>query len=124
MKDQQRFEATLGNFGLIGGVLRVPAGVLEDAALDDAWDNDPRIPHAEPRAGGLILLGHGLQLLKKFGLAQWAVGQSVEGEFFFVANIGRDRRVGERVQGVEAERSQHVPKVAGSGADMAKRKGV
>ena len=32
---QQRFEPALGNLGLIRRVLRVPAGIFQDVALDD-----------------------------------------------------------------------------------------
>ncbi len=32
---EQGFEAALGDFGLVRGVLGVPAGVFEDVALDD-----------------------------------------------------------------------------------------
>ena len=32
---EQRLEPALGDLGLVGRVLRVPAGILEDVALDD-----------------------------------------------------------------------------------------
>ncbi len=124
LKDQQRFQAALGNLGLVGGVLGIPTGVLENAALDDPGHDDAGIAHAQPRPGGLVFLGHGFQLAQKFGLAQGAMGQAIEGKFFFASNMRRDRRIGECVQGVEAQGLEHLLSISGSGTDMARGEGV
>ena len=34
LKIQQRFEPALGDFGLVGRVLRIPAGIFQDVSLN------------------------------------------------------------------------------------------
>jgi hypothetical protein len=55
LKIQQRFEPALGNLCLIGRVLRIPAGIFEDAALDDRWRDGVVITLADERAEHFVL---------------------------------------------------------------------
>ena len=66
---QQRFEAALGNLGLIRRVLRVPAGIFQNVALDDRRRDAIVIAHADERAENLVLRRDGFQFGKRFKFA-------------------------------------------------------
>ena len=66
---EQRFEAALGNLGLVGSVGRVPARVLQEVALNDGWGDAVVITHADIRAEDLVLRGDFLQGRQHFVLA-------------------------------------------------------
>ena len=124
LEDQQRFESALGNLGLVGGVLGIPAGVLEDPPLDHSRHDHSRVPHAQPGARRLVLHRHGLQLVEEFGFAEGAVGQAFQRERFLAANRGRNGCVGEGIEGVEAQGLQHFEQVRATRADMTWCEGV
>src|SRR6059058_385767 len=52
---EQRFQPALRDLRLIRRVLRVPAGVLEDVALDDGRSDRVRVPHPDVAAEHLVL---------------------------------------------------------------------
>ena len=56
LKVEQRFHATLRNFGLIGRVLRVPAGVFEDVALDHRRRDGVVIALADEGTENLVMI--------------------------------------------------------------------
>ncbi len=56
---QQRLEPTLADLRLIGRVGRVPAGVLEDVALDHGGRDRAVVAHADHRSEDPVVLGHG-----------------------------------------------------------------
>ena len=66
---QQRFEPALGNFGLVRRVLRVPAGIFQDVALDDGRRDAIVIAHADERAADLVLRRDFLQRGKRLVFA-------------------------------------------------------
>ena len=74
---QQRFEATLRDLGLIGGVGGVPRGVLEDVARNGGRHGRRVIAHADERAQGAVAVG------------QFA---DVGGEFVFAHPLGGQRQ--------------------------------
>ena len=57
LEGQQRFQSALGDLGLVGGVLGVPARVLEHVALDDRRDQGVVVPHADAGAQHPVLPG-------------------------------------------------------------------
>jgi hypothetical protein len=95
---EQRFEASLGDLGLVGGVLGVPARVLEDVAQDHAWRDAIEVAHAEAGAEDLVLAGHRLELGEEFGFALWVFALAGEGQRLGAADLGGDRRVDEGVE--------------------------
>ena len=66
---QEGLEAALGDLGLVGRVLRVPAGVLEDVALDDRRGDAVVIPHAQERPEHLVAVGQRAQTPERLALA-------------------------------------------------------
>jgi hypothetical protein len=66
---QKRFEAALGNLGLIRRVLRIPAGIFEHAALDDRRCDGVVIAHADKRAENLVLAGDAADFGKRVKFA-------------------------------------------------------
>ena len=66
---QQRFEAALGNLGLIRRVLRVPAGIFQDVALNDRRRDAVVIAHADERAENLVLRRDFLQFGERIKFA-------------------------------------------------------
>ena len=90
---QQCLEPALGDLGLVGGVGGVPAGVLEDVALDDAGDGGVVIAHADVAAENLVLRGDGVELGQGLGFASGG-GQA---QRTLQADLGRDGGVRQRV---------------------------
>ena len=66
---QQRFEPALGDFGLVGRVGGVPAGVLQHVALNDGGRDAVVVAHADVGAEDLVLGGDFLQRRQHFVLA-------------------------------------------------------
>ena len=54
---QQRFEAALADFGLIGRVGGVPAGIFQNVAEDDFWRHRAVVTHADHRGEDVVPLG-------------------------------------------------------------------
>lgn len=67
---EERFEAALRNFGLVRRVLRIPAGVFEDVALDDRRRDAVVVAEAEVGFEHLVLAGDGLELAQRIELGQ------------------------------------------------------
>ena len=66
---QQRFEAALGDFGLVRRVGGVPAGILQEVALDHGRRDAVVVAHADVGAEDLVLRGDFLQGSQRFVLA-------------------------------------------------------
>ncbi len=64
LKIEQRLQTTLSDLGLVWRVWRVPAGILEDHALDHGRRNRVVIPQPDIRAKGPILSGDVRQTLQ------------------------------------------------------------
>ena len=57
LKIEQGFQASLSNLGLVRRVLRVPAGIFQDFALDHRRRDARGEPHADVRAEDLVARG-------------------------------------------------------------------
>jgi hypothetical protein len=115
LKIQERFEAPLGNLGLIGRVRRVPRGVLEQISQDDARCNCSVVPHPDERLETLILAGDGPQPLEVFVLGlcwrqlQWP----------FQPDAARQGGVDERLERRHAHHTEHGGELFVVGTDVA-----
>src|SRR6185436_7304917 len=114
---EERFEAALGDFGLIRCVGRVPAGVFEDVADDDAWRDAAVVAETEVRAEHLIPCGD-VPHLAEVGELGDAVGN---GEGFGEPDRRRKGFVDERVEGGHADDVEHGPPLSSVGTNMARR---
>ena len=68
LKVEQRFEAALGDFGLVRGVSGVPGRVLEHMAFDQRRGRGVVITQANQRATDTIAGSHQTQFRQRFGL--------------------------------------------------------
>ncbi|OQC35877.1 MAG: hypothetical protein BWX64_02281 [Acidobacteria bacterium ADurb.Bin051] len=125
LEGEQRLEAPLRDLRLIGRVLRVPAGVLEDVALDHRRQQRAVVPHAEERAGAPVALGEPGEQRRDLPLAgRPAAGRRLEGEGAAEADAGRHRLVDEGVERGDPDRREHRLDLARAGAEVAAGKGV
>ena len=119
---EERFEAALGNLGLVRRVLGIPAGVFEDVALDDRGRDAVVVAEAEVGFEDLVLAGDGLELAQRIELGQRGgdVERSRE------PDVGGHERVNHRVERVVAEGLEHLGGFIGARPDVAadKRVGV
>ena len=112
---EQCLEPSLRNFGLVGGVLGVPARVLQDVALDHRWGNAGIVAGALERAEALIV---GTDLGECPGELVFAY------PLFQVQGIGdrADRRgqgpVDKLLEAGDSEEFQHRRDLVGVRADM------
>ena len=90
---QERFEPALGNLGLIRRVLRVPAGIFQNVALNDGGRDAIVIAHADERAEDLVLRRDFLQLGERFKFA--ARGGKIE-RFGRAGSVSERRRQSKR----------------------------
>ena len=66
---EQRLQPPLGNLGLVGSVLGVPAGVLQNVALNDRRGDAVVITHADEGAKDAVLEGNLAQFIQKAAFA-------------------------------------------------------
>jgi len=120
LKIEQRLETALGDLGLIRRVGGVPAGVLEDVALDDRGRGGVVVAEPDEGAEDLVLVHDGAQRLVRGALAPGGgkVKQAAQAEG------GRNDGVGELVERLVAEQVQHRLDVLGLRTEMPTRKGV
>ena len=114
---QQRFEAALGDFGLVRRVGGVPAGVLQHVALDDRRRDAVVVAHADIGAEDLVLRGDFLQGGQHFVLA--AGGGELERTP--QPNLRRHRFLDQRIEARIAEQAQHLPGFFRARPDVAAR---
>ncbi len=111
---QQRFQTPLRNFGLIRGVLRVPAGVFEDVSLNDRRGDGVAIPHADVRLHHAVFRREALQLRKHLPLParqtqrQWTTEPDRLGHGL----------IDELIEAVQPEDIEHSTEVVGARADV------
>ncbi len=117
---QERFEAALGNFSLIRRVLRVPAGIFQNVALNHRRRDAIVIAHADERAADLVLRRDFLQRGERlmFGARGGQLQRTGEPDRFW--NGGVNHRVKARV----AELLEHFAGFGGTRADVAANKPV
>jgi hypothetical protein len=117
---EQRFEAALGDLGLVGRVLGVPTGILQNVALDDAGRERIVVAHADERAVEPVLLGDGAQVGQHFGFAARRVEVQRAGQ----ADALRHGLVDQLVEGVHIQHLQHSFQVEAGRAEVTAREGV
>jgi len=115
LKIQERFEPALGNFGLIGSVLRIPAGIFQHAALDDRRRDGVVIALADEGAEHFVLAGDAAEFSQRVEFA--ARGRQIY--FFFEPDFLRHGGVNEFVQIFLSEQRQHGTRVCRVGTDVA-----
>jgi len=122
----QRLEPALADLGLIRRVLRVPARVLEDIALDHRRGDAGVIAHADQRAQHLVAADHrakrGLDLVFA-GLAP-RDHLGAEAQRLLDADRHRHGAVDQRVDRVDPERGQHRRGLVRARTDVAMNEGV
>ncbi len=112
---EQRFQAPLRDLGLVGCVRRIPAGVFQHVAEDDAWRDRPVVARPDVRPVAAVLGGNAAQALEKvvFAFALGQVQRPIQ------ADACRDRFVNQRVERRGANGFEHGLAVAIVGADVA-----
>ncbi len=115
---QQRFEAALGNLGLIRRVLRVPAGILQNIALDDGGRDAIVIAHADEGPENLVLGGDFLQRGQGFvlGLGRGQLERLTQ------TNVLRHGGGNQPVQGFEPGWREHFTRLSRVRADVTAHK--
>ena len=98
LKVQQRFESTLGDFGLVRRVLRIPTGAFEDIALDHRWHDDIGVSHPDTGANHLVARGDLAEALDQLELARRRTFEPRERQRFVEAYRRRDRVVGQLIE--------------------------
>ena len=112
---EERFEAALRDLGLVRGVGRVPAGILEHVAQDDARRDAAGVAETDERAEHLIAGGGRAQVAEEALLAL-AVGQI---ERRLQADARRNRLVDQRVERGRADDLEHLVAFGFVGTDVA-----
>ena len=100
---EQRFEAALRDFGLIGRVGRVPAGILEHVALDDGRRDRVVVPEADVAPEHAVRRGDFAQPLV---IAELGLGLR-QRERRRQADIGRDDLVNQGIERARADDAEH-----------------
>ena len=117
---QKRLQPALSDFRLVGGVLRVPAGVLQDVAENHGRGDGARIAHAQVGAEDLVVRGDfpqptdELVLGDPFGKIQFA--PQADG-------FGHGVRH-QPVEGLVPQLLQHRAHIPGSGTEMSSGESV
>ncbi len=115
---EQGLQAALRDLGLVGRVGSVPAGILQDVALDDRRQDGLGVAHADvgPHAAVAVAqpaqLGQGLVLGQRRRELKWPVGADGRG----------DRLRDQLVERGRAHDAQHLDQIRWSRADVAKQK--
>ena len=115
---QERLEATLGNFGLVRRVGRVPRRVFEHVAQDHGRRVRVVVTLTDIRAEHLVLVRENPQRGEGFGFAL-RLRERAERQRFGAADRGRDHGVDQGGARREAERVEHGLLAGGVGADVA-----
>ena len=104
LEREQRFEPALRDLRLIRRVGRVPAGILDDIPLNHRRRDAVGVTHSDERAEDLILGRQRAEVRQHFRLRH-PLGQI---ESAAEANFGRNRRVYQRIERLEAECLEHL----------------
>ena len=112
---EQRLQAALGDLGLVGRVLGVPAGIFKNVALDDRRGDTVVVAQADIGAIDLILRGKLLQLGEHRVLARRLRQLQGASE----PNRPRHRPVDERVKACTTERIEHLAHLLGARTEVA-----
>ena len=112
----------LGDLSLVGRVGGVPAGILEDVALDDRWCDRFVVPHAQVRTHRAIALRKRAKVLERFSLGEAgtrvACTRQIELEGGGDPNVFGYCSRDEGSEVVEPEGSEHGARLVVVGAEM------
>ena len=108
---EQRLEPALRDLGLVRGVGRVPARVLDDVALDHLRGEGMVVPHPDIRPVQLVLGGEAAQRLEHLPLGPARRQRERPAQPDVVGHDGVD----EGVERVVAEGAEHGPGFVGAG---------
>ena len=111
---EQDLQPPLGNLGLVGGVLGVPARVLEDVPEDDGRGDRAVVAAADEVPERPVLPGDRPQFLEQLSLRER--GGQVEG--VADANVARNRLRDQLVPRGQAELMEHSRLLGQAGADV------
>jgi len=134
LKVEERLEATLGDLRLVGRVLRVPAGILEDVPLDHRRRDRPVVAHPDVASEDLVPRRERAerpeQLVLAAGRGAESARRRVEPQAARHADRVRDRLAHQRVDAGDAEGREHRLHLRGvraevaTGEDVERREGV
>ena len=117
---EERLQPALGDFGLVGRVLGVPAGIFQNVALDDRGGEAIRITHSDEGAENLVLAGEGAQ----FGQDRLFAPALRQAERVGEADLRRHDLGDKSIQAGKTKPGEHLRRLPGVGADMAMRKRI
>src|SRR5437763_1819585 len=114
LKIQQHFQSALGNLGLIRRVLSVPAGILQNVALNHRRRDAIVVTQADERAEDLVFRCNGTEFVQNTELTSAArqIERALE------PHAGRHCNVNQRVEAGTAQLTEHVASVVRAGADV------
>ena len=101
---QQRFEAALADFRLVGRIGRVPGRIFQNVALDHRRRDRAVVALADERDQHLVLVGGLAQPVERFALGH---GRA-PGQRHLLPYGRRQRRIDQPVEAAEADDLQHV----------------
>ncbi len=113
LKIQQCFQTPLGNFGLIGGVGRVPCRIFKDIAQDRGRRDSAIIALPDQRGHDLVFRAHSAQFAQQLALRQRRPCQPIA-----LAQIGGDGLLYQLVKAFAAQHFQHRGHFFGRWPDM------
>ncbi len=111
---EERLEPALGDLGLVRRVGGIPAGVLQDVALDDGRRDGVRVAHPDERSEDPVAVGDGTQPRERGVLGR----RRGERQRHLGADAGRHGHVDQLVEGADADGRQHVGQVRVTHADV------
>ncbi len=116
---QQSLEPSLRNLGLIGGVGRVPARILEDAALDHRWRDRAVVTASDAGTDVRVSPEDPVELREGFGLVE---GRR-QRERLVAEKIGGDDLADEGIERRTSQRREHRLHLPRRRAEVAVREG-
>ncbi len=120
LKVQQRFEPALGNLGLVRRVGGVPAGILENVALDDGRRGRVVVTHADEAAENPVPRSDGPQ----FGQRGAFAGGGRQPQWTLEPDRGRHGGISQGIERIKAHRLEHRGNVSVGRAGMTAFKSV
>ena len=118
---EERLQAPLGDLGLVGGVSRVPGGVLEHLALDHGRGGRAVIAQANQGAADLVGSRQGGQIGQGLGFAA-ALGQALRRQAWGQQDVGWHHLGDELLEIGHAQVGEHGLELDLGGTDMAGHK--
>mmetsp|Transcript_3300 Transcript_3300/g.11596 ORF Transcript_3300/g.11596 Transcript_3300/m.11596 type:complete len:853 (+) Transcript_3300:643-3201(+) len=121
---EQGLEPALGDLRLVGGVLSVPPGVLEQVPQDHGGGQGTIVPHADEVLVELVLGAELLHVREVLALGE-GLGELAQLEGPVLADVRRHRGVDQGADGLEAAVVGHLALDAGGGvADVPRDEAV